>query len=544
MTRLRGIDRARSAGWAIALAIAAAAWWINRRTPLVVAAPPCAGAGEWLAMALTRLAPHQSLGAIVRTIDVASDALAIALLTRLATLASRSLIAGAAIGLACARLFAFVPVYAVSDSLAIAVAAATVLALQSRHSRQAGVRDVSPYLGLAASVAIAGVVPGSTCLSLPAGPATTGQHLAASLHASFATLSPLVIGLAVLGAVTIALDGDRDVSVAWLASYAAGAIVLSAFSTASPARLLAPLLVAAIFFASAGLRAFRTAILTPETWARRVMEAAVLLAVAFVHVPTSIAPPLPIADDPLGVDRLSRAQFESLRRALPPGAVLVDDDALERMLAVSSGTPSVEAAPDVLRDALARGPVVALPPAQAALVHEGFSLQPVDAVGVTGLTTIAANGECASVHGGWRDAAGLTGAASIALVAPSADARGPVVSYLGATSPFLPAPRGWPAIATRGWYATAYERANADQARALASDMASDGVPADLGLADAPYVARLELWRVPDAPLILDVALGTTSNTAIVHANNPSDPAHVLLCPSAPVTLQPLRVQR
>ena len=537
----------RAVAWTTAGAIAIVAWWINHRAPILVAAPSCAGLGEWIAMLASRLAPHQSIGTIVRAMDVVSDLIAVALVTRIATATSRSLLGGAAIGLACARLFAFTPLFAVTDALALAAAAATLLALFRAGSASNLSTRALPWIGVALSIAIAGLLPASSHFALPATPGAALLQVGDGLHLAFATISPFVVGLTVLGAVAASFDSATDARVGWFAGYAGAAIVLSAISIAPPARVLAPALVSAVALAGMGLATFRAAVMTPPTALRRVADAAVLLALVFVHLPPSIPPPMPIAGETFGVDQLSRASFNTLRGALPAGATLVDDDALVRLLADGSRTPWIAAAPDFVRDAAGRGPVIALPPAQGALVHEGFSLEPIDAidaVGITGLARVTSRAACAPARAFWREADGLAGTASIAFVAPTTDARGPIVAYLSATAPFSPAPRGWPAIAMRGWYTTIYDRSKPDQSRALATDMASDDVPANESIGTAPYVARLELWRVPDAPLILDVALGTPATAATVRAKNASDPAHVQLCPSAPVTIAPLVIPR
>ena len=49
-----------------------------------------------------------------------------------------------------------------------------------------------------------------------------------------------------------------------------------------------------------------------------------------------------------------------------------------------------------------------------------------------------------------------------------------------------------------------------------------------------PYVSRLDLWPVPNGPMILAVGLGHPPDAVLVRGMTPTDQAGLRLCPSFP----------
>jgi hypothetical protein len=92
----------------------------------------------------------------------------------------------------------------------------------------------------------------------------------------------------------------------------------------------------------------------------------------------------------------------------------------------------------------------------------------------------------------------------------------------------------WPSAAQRGFYTTVYDLSSADDRSHLSQDVADDGAPTDRVALRRRFVARLELWRTPAAPLRLTVTLGAQPHEVLARVIAKAEPRRLWLCPSYP----------
>jgi hypothetical protein len=78
----------------------------------------------------------------------------------------------------------------------------------------------------------------------------------------------------------------------------------------------------------------------------------------------------------------------------------------------------------------------------------------------------------------------------------------------------------------------------------LDRDRLENGAPPDDPVFSHAFVARLELWRVPDGPMILPVAVGQPPAAALVRSTTPGDRSGLRVCPSFPGEIVRLEVRR
>jgi hypothetical protein len=224
-----------------------------------------------------------------------------------------------------------------------------------------------------------------------------------------------------------------------------------------------------------------------------------------------------------------------LRGALPPGAQVVDEDALTNLLWRSlddtRAIAFVPATAEHVRAAMARGPVYALPRAQRRLQRLGLRIRITPANEAVGLAEVVTGPECVVAADAWRPMALPPDASGLAFAAPSPAARGPVIVYLAHDAITPVTPRGWPPGSERGFHAVGYELDAAGDLARFDADRLGDQLP-DAWYDTARFITRLEIWRVPDAPLTLDVEIDGPALASVVRAAPSASAPHAAVCAS------------
>jgi hypothetical protein len=359
-----------------------------------------------------------------------------------------------------------------------------------------------------------------------------------NLSLALSTTGPVPLVLALLGAFTLraAAWGPR----AW---FPIAIAVLPLFtpvpSGSDHLRTLATTVVAQWWLAAIGLK--EAVLALGNTVPRRVGAGALFLAVALLQWSHRSPPRTLQVDTPVGHEDLTRRAVARLLGVLPDRASLVVDDAITDLLlrasmdslARSGKTLQFVAADgEAVTGLAARGRVFALPRAQQVLQHQGLILDDHDLPQAPGVAGIQPGVACARAEASWRPIADPQRWTTLALVSDRAAVRGPILVYLGSAAPLAPHPLQWPDRATRGFLADVYY-ARGDRRRLdwlIGADRAPGGDP----VFTSPYVTRLELWRVPDAPLILPVSLGGAVSSAIVIVRAGPDAGQLRACPSFP----------
>jgi len=573
----------------------AVAFWLNAhaeapvvdasRTPglLELVASLAAVARPALPLAKVLAAWHQI--AIVSAAGF--TALAVFLLTR-------SVTAGAAIGLVAAASPLMLPALAPPDATALAVSAAAMSAIVGGSAFGASitlmiVAAVVPPL-IVPNIALSGLlafgspqrrllrvfaaamlfvlVPAALVLALPAMP---GEPFTAALRASLrwpadlraaaqfivAVLSsagPLTLALAAFGAFAMAFGEIRAFLPAGAVrrtlaiGFPVAACVAACVPGVDRARVLAPLVVTLWLLAGAGI-----AELVSRSRDSRYRAGGLAIAVIFVAVDVTprINPPPSAAEQRprLGHESLTRQHFQELLYQIPTDAALVDDDAVTSVLLRSLGG-SLERAHKSIRivartsDDVATAKnlsrVFAMPRAQTELQERGVRLVDDAAPPVPGLAEVAAVVPCDALTTTWRSIPSATGVTRLAFVAGNNEARGPIVVYTGGLAAIDTTAINWPALAMRGFYTRSYDRAQPERRQGLADEVANDGAPADAPAVNASNVARTELWRVPGAPQALMFALSSPS-TAVVATQLARGTGPIQLCPVFPFPVRAFR---
>jgi hypothetical protein len=227
--------------------------------------------------------------------------------------------------------------------------------------------------------------------------------------------------------------------------------------------------------------------------------------------------------------------------ALPSGSTIVIDDAISDLLWLSSTRTAQQSGKSfriVSRDgqdairAVADTVIFTMPRAQYRLQHQGLARVDAADPGIPGVVAFTVRGACTPIESQWRESGDLSKASAVAVVADRGAARGPVHIYLGGNSAFTVEPLEWPAWSMRGYHAYAYDRSRDGDRQRLDRHRTEDAAPADHRVFAYPFVARLELWRVPNGPLVLPVGLGQKPETAIARAVTATDANGLRLCPS------------
>jgi hypothetical protein len=203
---------------------------------------------------------------------------------------------------------------------------------------------------------------------------------------------------------------------------------------------------------------------------------------------------------------------------MPDGAVLVRDDAMTDVLLRSlDGTwqRTGKSLRVVDRDSPALAVEAARPDSAVHALPSAASVLPLHAFALSdgllpGLTRVRRAGSCDDVTASWREMPSLSSSHLFALAAADAASYGPIVLYVAGNTPFAAQPVAWPGATPRGFSWDVFDRAPGGSEAAREDIFAEDDAPIDGVWRDAPHVARLELWRTPDAPLELGVDLGTT----------------------------------
>jgi hypothetical protein len=407
-------------------------------------------------------------------------------------------------------------------SLAVVAAPAAVLALL-------------PALPPSLDAATTGI---GACLAPVGVPTAAGARDA--LAFVYASTGPVLLALAALGAFAAGphATGPR----VWaLVVLLAGAVLAASAGSTPPAAVLAPVVAAIWALAIAGtLELARPAIAR----ARRPLSAGVI-AVAVPVLAWSHAAARPMDADlaPLGHASVTRDMVAGILAQLPDRSALVREDAVVDMMLRSLDGWWQETGKDIVivpksREAVAAAlpswHVLALPRAQRDLQHQGFELGPA----AHGGAAVRPSTPCAPVIGEWAAAPALAGAAHLAVVADSVRARGPYVIYVGGDEPFVPAPNAWPERARRGFHAERFDIRDGNADAALRESLAGDGLSQENAFGTHTHVARLELWRTPDAPLALPVSLGTPAAVMWIRRAPGAADAPSVLCASRPFDLR------
>jgi hypothetical protein len=542
----------------LAFAILAGAAVTLSQAPLALVPPrPCAALPELTTLWLARFAPHLPVAASLTWLNAIVLLVGVAWMTRLVQRVSNTLI-GTAVGVAIAAWAVGAPrleaLHGAGPLLAAAVLSPLIAGAPRSHRLALSLslalvstmwpsstlactvlfviasRMILPFdrtavvgagtimvTGTLTVLAAAGITSGATAASclipgLPSYLAVTG---------ALSTVGPYVTALAALGL----FARRHDLSV-WL-GFAIAVFLLGSSQASLSAAPVAFAVPAACGLAET-IRACRTG---PGG---RLAAALLVALVPVLAWQASAASPAPFPDvHTFGHDQLSLSLTQRLVAALPQGARVVSEDAvgdvLVRAASHDRSAPPLSREANAISAALSKGErVFALPLAQRDLGQLGYRLEDV----LPGLAEVHAGAACHLATSEWRSLDNLDGASALTLAARTAAETGPVVIY--ATLEARPAldTVEWPATALRGFYTTIYDPSSAEDRAHLAQDVVDDGAPAERVGRDGAFVARLELWRTPNAPLRLTVTLGVRPGEVIARVIAKSEPRRLWLCPA------------
>ena len=583
---------ARPIGWTLGAITAVSGVVLNRTPALLTDATTCAGLGELLATTTVRLLPSTSVGSIFGTTHIGFSVLALLLIWRLCAVLTHRMLVATAITVTVAFTAPLTAVLAPTPAAAFAAAVASVMLLvraarSPEHTRRRS--SVHATLGLALTAALAtpitlplalvaawqawngwaGAPPnrrrGAAALSaagvvasvtlvvwlLPAAPSTlpagAGGLLGCIAPASFSLGALAGIGGRAFSGVglllvTLALLGSfavRERVTSWrpLAALCGLPVLTALLAPHGDPGVLAPTLVAVLALAALGL----------DQIARQHHRGALSLVVVLclllpalqwsrwsghASVPQRL---------PAGHDQLSERMYSQIIAVLPSNSALVEDDAATALLARAvaadwrrSGKPFSRVALDMdeVRRALEHGRVFALPRGQQTLPHLGFTLDQSMRPTVPGLAEVHAAATCSQLSTDWVTVESALTTDGLALLALRPFAVGPVVVYVGGAEPFDPTPFNWLERTRRGFFRQHFDMADPTHREALRREQQSDGVAADGPVFQSAYVVRLELWRVPAAPLVLPVSLGAPIQHAMARPLDPSVDPQLSICSS------------
>jgi hypothetical protein len=223
---------------------------------------------------------------------------------------------------------------------------------------------------------------------------------------------------------------------------------------------------------------------------------------------------------PEGHGRASLRLIRSVLNLLPPGSSLVEEDAMVETLvrAARFGRRPAKALALVSRDrvavldALRTSAVYAFPAGQRELTLRGFIVEPVEGPiypggRLRGVSAVTGSRACAELQNAWVDLSRVAASGRIALSARSERAEGPVVFYFTGTTAYLPGPDHWPNDARRGFHVRIFGRGTPEESARLEAEAAENGLQGN-AVFNAPFVARLTVYRTAHAPLTLPIALG------------------------------------
>lgn len=443
-----------------------------------------------------------------------------------------------------------VPVLAVPFAAAAGGLAWLVLAERTRGARAAGTAAAAAAvlaLALLVLMAIPGVLSPSAAGSVfsctwPGGSPGAGELWSPIAGALGAT--PIVLALAALG--LVAPRRAQRVSRLPLA-VAAVAVLWAGGATADDARAVAPAFLAIWVLCAAGLREVRAAL--GDTFGRRMGAAALAIALVVLQLLRMPDPHVPGDLVPAGHEQMSRNMFSTLIGPMPAASVLVGEDAMTDLLIRSLSGRARErrrlrvVAPNAAEIAalLKDYRVYALPRAQRRLQHLGLQFADIDGRTLNGLAEVRDVRPCPlPLTAEPRAVPELTVSNRLALVSAGARSYGPIHLFLSSETSFSARPLGWPAGATRGFLATTFDLAHGSDPRRLEDDLALYQAGHHRGLLKGPHVVHVEMWRVPGAPLILPVELGTRPAAAIGSLIEAGAETTLTVCPSLSYDVTPI----
>jgi hypothetical protein len=243
---------------------------------------------------------------------------------------------------------------------------------------------------------------------------------------------------------------------------------------------------------------------------------------------------------PFGHESLSNASVATLVRILPSDVRLVVEDAITDVLLRSAATTRSVASkriglvardPSAVNRALSSGDVLAMPRAQNTLQNSGFRLTDAQP-GVGGLSRVTAGGTCTTVTDTWTTVPALAASARVALIADASVIYDHAITYLASDRPLSARPVDWPDRARRGFDVSVYDTSLDRDRRRLDQDVTGDRAPRQASALSAPFVTRLELWRVPGGPLQLVVGLDRAPFDALTGRTQGAEEPGLHVCPA------------
>ena len=121
---------------------------------------------------------------------------------------------------------------------------------------------------------------------------------------------------------------------------------------------------------------------------------------------------------------------------------------------------------------------------------------------------------------------------SLAAITP--DERGPAVIYAAFESRPLLAAIGWSPVAMRGFHPAIYDTTVDADRRRMDEDMRADGIGARDFDFEAPFIARLELFRTPVSPEVLLADFGIRPLRSMAHVSPGQTHSNIQLCAAFP----------
>jgi hypothetical protein len=310
-------------------------------------------------------------------------------------------------------------------------------------------------------------------------------------------------------------------------------------SVSAPA--IGPLLIAFWLLAAAGLSQIWEAL--GATAGRKTGAVALTLAIVALQGLSAIGRQSTSAVTD-GHDKVSLTMMTAFIGALPRGAALVEEDAVTDLLTRS--LPSRMRASDRFRtvrrdresitEALARGPVVALPRAQRVLQLLGFELS--DGA-LAGLAQVRQAHACTPQLGPSASPIPFTTERqALTLVADDENSYDQIVIVLTGDLPIPVSAINWSAEAMRGIHGRMFDRTVPVDRTDFDTELHSYGLSSSVPT--SRYATRIEAWRVPGAPLALPIAIGTNAEFGVAKRLGTTPEQRLRLCPSIPYDVRPM----
>jgi hypothetical protein len=175
--------------------------------------------------------------------------------------------------------------------------------------------------------------------------------------------------------------------------------------------------------------------------------------------------------------------------------------------------------------------VFAFPRARRELEQLGFRIVP---HGLRPeLAEVLAGSPCsAALTPEWRAHPTVAVAGAFALVADDAESRGPIYVFIRSRAPLTINAANWPSGAERGFHVRTFDITSADAPDArLQLDLPGYGAESERSLLEGPWVARIEMWRVPGAPLVLPITMGAVPTHIVARLADSDATQKIRLCP-------------